>query len=98
DSPRFEVASIKQCKEEDFASPDGSRRQEFVVTPGRVVIQCRPLDRIIYFAYAGIGTMDNPLLNIVPPIRTSFAADRVGFIRIRLSLKRRRKGSPIVRS
>src|SRR5436309_3183769 len=32
-------------------------------SPGHVRILCIALDRIIYFAYAGIGNMNNPLLN-----------------------------------
>ena len=61
----FEVASVKPCKDE----PDtgNQRRQEWrVVSPGRVIIECRPLERIIYFAYAGIGSMKSPLLNTSP--------------------------------
>jgi uncharacterized protein (TIGR03435 family) len=62
---KFEVASVKPCKGE----PDtgDQRRQEWrIVSPGRVIIECRPLERIIYFAYAGIGSMSSPLLNSSP--------------------------------
>jgi len=61
----FEVATVKQCKNE----PDtgGQRRQEWrSPSPGRIVIECIPLRRIIFFAYAGIGNLDNPLLNTSP--------------------------------
>jgi len=64
-APTFEVATVKQCKTE----PDtgGQRRQEWrSPSPGRVVIECIPLRRIIFFAYAGIGNLDNPLLNTNP--------------------------------
>jgi uncharacterized protein (TIGR03435 family) len=64
-SERFEVATVKQCKTE----PDtgGMRRQEWrSPSPGRVVIECIPLRRIIFFAYAGIGDLNNPLLNTNP--------------------------------
>jgi uncharacterized protein (TIGR03435 family) len=64
-SDRFEVATVKQCKNE----PDtgGMRRQEWrSPSPGRVVIECIPLRRIIFFAYAGIGNMSNPLQNTNP--------------------------------
>ena len=61
-SQKFEVASVKPCKEEDF-SVGTQRRTEFTVSPGRVTVNCRPVERIIYFAYAGIGSMENPLLN-----------------------------------
>src|SRR5262249_10312566 len=42
------------------------RRQEYRATPGRVIIECITLQRMIYFAYAGIGSMDHPLLNDHP--------------------------------
>ncbi|HMD35943.1 MAG TPA: TIGR03435 family protein [Vicinamibacterales bacterium] len=64
-SSTFEVATVKQCKTE----PDtgGMRRQEWrSPSPGRIVIECIPLRRIIFFAYAGIGDLDNPLLNTNP--------------------------------
>jgi len=64
-SPRFDVATVKQCRTE----PDtgGQRRQEWrSPSPGRVVIECIPLRRIIFFAYAGIGNLNNPLLNTNP--------------------------------
>jgi bla regulator protein blaR1 len=61
----FEVASVKPCKEEPNTS--GQRRPEWrMPSPGRVSIECIALDRIIYFAYAGIGDMQNPLLNTSP--------------------------------
>src|SRR5438093_839270 len=37
-----------------------------VVSPGRVSIQCLTVQRIIFFAYAGIGNMNNQLRNYSP--------------------------------
>jgi uncharacterized protein (TIGR03435 family) len=64
DNRKFEVATVKPCKQEP--ETNGQRRPEFTTDPGRASIQCIPLDRIIYFAYAGIGSMDHPLLNDHP--------------------------------
>lgn len=61
---RFEVASVKPCKEEP--ATDGQRRREYTYSPGRVTIQCLTLERIIFFAYAGVGNLSNPLLNVSP--------------------------------
>jgi uncharacterized protein (TIGR03435 family) len=62
---KFEVASVKSCREEPYTG--GQRRQEWrMPSPGRIRIDCIPLDRIIYFAYAGIGNMEHPLLNSHP--------------------------------
>lgn len=63
-SAHFEVASVKPCKVEP--NTGNQRRREFTTAPGRVDIECITLDRIIYFAYAGIGSMKNPLLNDSP--------------------------------
>jgi uncharacterized protein (TIGR03435 family) len=64
-SDRFDVATVKQCKSEPETG--GMRRQEWrSPSPGRVVIECIPLRRIIFFAYAGIGDLNNPLLNTNP--------------------------------
>ena len=61
----FEVASVKPCKEEP--NTGGQRRPEWrMPSPERLVIECIPLDRIIYFAYASIGNMEHPLLNNHP--------------------------------
>jgi uncharacterized protein (TIGR03435 family) len=60
----FEVASIKTCKEEP--NTGNQRRRELTVTPGRANLDCITLERMIYFAYAGIGSMDRPLLNSHP--------------------------------
>jgi uncharacterized protein (TIGR03435 family) len=62
-SAKFEVASIKPCKDEDFQN--GQRRQELIVSPGRLRLNCIPAARIIYFAYT-IGSLNKPLLNDSP--------------------------------
>ncbi len=62
DNAKFDVATVKPCKEEDF-QVGNQRRQEFTTSPGRMVINCIALDRITFFAYAGIGNMNHPLLN-----------------------------------
>jgi uncharacterized protein (TIGR03435 family) len=62
--PRFEVASVKACKEEP--NTGNQRRAEYTISPGRAILQCLTLERIIYFAYAGIGNLSNPLLNDHP--------------------------------
>src|SRR5439155_6288237 len=62
---KFEVASIKPCKEEP--NTGNQRRQEYMMpSPGRVKIDCLTTERIIYFAYAGIGNLNSPLLNDHP--------------------------------
>ena len=61
---KFDVASIKPCKEEP--NTGNQRRREFTVTPGRANLDCLTLERMIYFAYAGVGSMDHPLLNSHP--------------------------------
>jgi uncharacterized protein (TIGR03435 family) len=61
---KFDVASVKACKEEPERG--NQRRREFIVTPGRANVDCITLERMIYFAYAGIGSMDHPLLNSHP--------------------------------
>ena len=63
--PKFEVASVKPCNAEELYQP-GMRRQETTITPGRIAINCVPLARIAYFAYAGVGSMNHPLLNDAP--------------------------------
>lgn len=61
----FEVASVKTCKEPPATG--NQRRLEFRTdSPDRVTIQCLTLERIIFFAYAGVGNMNNPLRNAVP--------------------------------
>jgi bla regulator protein BlaR1 len=65
DGRRFEVASVRPCNDDDFRIGN-ERRQETTFSPGRITINCIPLARIIYFAYAGIGSMDNPLVNDHP--------------------------------
>jgi len=65
DGRRFEVASVKPCRDEDFRN-GGQRRQEVTYSPGRITINCIGLARIIYFAYAGIGSMNDPLINDHP--------------------------------
>jgi len=66
DSRRFDVASVKPCKDEPV-TPNGQRRPEYRAdSPGRVSIECITLERMIYFAYAGIGSMDNRLRNDHP--------------------------------
>ena len=62
---RFEVASVKPCK--DDAGGDGQRRLEWrVPSPGRVQIECVTVERIIYYAYVGVGGGQSPLLNVSP--------------------------------
>jgi uncharacterized protein (TIGR03435 family) len=61
---KFDVASVKTCKEEP--NTGNQRRREFTVTPGRANLDCITLERMIFFAYAGIGSMDRPLLNSHP--------------------------------
>jgi bla regulator protein BlaR1 len=61
---KFDVASVKPCLVEP--NTGNQRRQEYRASPGSVIIDCIPLDRIIFFAYAGIGNMSNPLLNDHP--------------------------------
>jgi len=75
---KFEVASVKPC----LVEPDtgNQRRQEFRTPPGRAEIECISLERIIYFAYAGIGSMDHPLLND-HPTDTSHVRGGPGWIR-----------------
>jgi beta-lactamase regulating signal transducer with metallopeptidase domain len=65
DGRKFDVASVKPCRDEDFRNGD-QRRQESTFSPGRITINCIPLSRIVYFAYAGVGSMDHPLLNDSP--------------------------------
>jgi uncharacterized protein (TIGR03435 family) len=65
DGRKFEVASVRPCNDDDFRIGN-ERRQETTFSPGRITINCVPLGRIIYFAYAGIGSMDNPLVNDHP--------------------------------
>ena len=45
--PKFEVASIKQCKDTDHPPPATS-------SPGRLSLSCSPLMRLIQDAYEGI--------------------------------------------
>jgi uncharacterized protein (TIGR03435 family) len=75
---KFEVASVKPC----LVEPDtgNQRRQEYRAQAGRVEIECITLERIIFFAYAGIGSMDNPLLND-HPADTSHVRGGPGWIR-----------------
>ena len=65
DGRKFEVATVRPCNDDDFRIGN-ERRQETSFSPGRITINCIPLGRIIYFAYAGIGSMDNPLINDHP--------------------------------
>ncbi len=59
---KFDVATVKSCKDEDFRIGD-QRRQETTFSPGRITVNCIPLFRIIYLAYTAIGSLDNPLVN-----------------------------------
>ena len=61
---RFEVASVKTCAVEP--NTGNERRPEYKITPGRADIECLTLERIIYFAYGGVGSLKNPLLNDHP--------------------------------
>ena len=63
-TPRFEVASVKTCAVEP--NTGNERRPEYKITPGRADIECLTLERIIYFAYGGVGSLKNPLLNDHP--------------------------------
>jgi uncharacterized protein (TIGR03435 family) len=62
---KFEVASVKPCKPD--LGPEGGRRPEWrIPSPGRLRIDCVTLERIIYYAYAGLGSGRSPLLNVHP--------------------------------
>jgi uncharacterized protein (TIGR03435 family) len=62
---RFEVSSVKPCAEEP--NTGNQRRQEWrLISPGHISIDCITLARIIFFAHAGIGSLDDPLLNMHP--------------------------------
>src|SRR5262245_11508200 len=64
-SQRFEVASIKPCK--DGSSANGMRRPDVrIPSPGHIFIDCVTLERLMYYAYAGLGGGRSPLLNTHP--------------------------------
>jgi bla regulator protein blaR1 len=64
-SVKFDVATIKACRGDRGA--DGERRPEWrMPSPGRLRIDCLTLERIIYYAYAGLGNGRSPLLNVHP--------------------------------
>jgi len=61
----FDVASVKPCKPD--VGVEGGRRQEWrMPSPGRLFIDCVTLERIIYYAYVGLGSGRSPLLNVHP--------------------------------
>jgi uncharacterized protein (TIGR03435 family) len=61
----FETASVRPCG--DDPSIEGQRRQEWrMPSPGRISIECATLERMIQYAYVGLGGGRSPLLNVHP--------------------------------
>ena len=61
--PKFDVASIKECKDVDRPSPSTN-------SPGRLSLSCWPLNRLIWDAYEiyAAGKIDplNPFFSLIP--------------------------------
>jgi uncharacterized protein (TIGR03435 family) len=64
-SQMFGVATVKPCK--DDPSAGDQRRPEWrMPSPGRLSLECVTLERLMYYAYAGLGSGKSPLRNTHP--------------------------------
>jgi beta-lactamase regulating signal transducer with metallopeptidase domain len=64
-SQMFDVATVKPCK--DDSSAGDQRRSEWrMPSPGRLSLECVTLERLMYYAYAGLGSGKSPLRNTHP--------------------------------